>query len=77
MGLVRKENMRKMKEGFTQQNPNFLYDVAILVINLLILAYAGQFLWNKAAVPLIPALSKCTNPTQLLGLALLLNMMFL
>ena len=77
MGLVRKENMRNLKQGFTQQNPNVLYDVAILVINLLLLAYAGQLLWNKAAVPLIPALAKCTNPMQLLGLALLLNMMFL
>ena len=77
MGLVRKETMRKMKEGFTQQNPNVLYDVAILVINLVILAYLGQFLWNKAAVPLVPALSKCNNPMQLLGLVFLLNMMFL
>ena len=50
--------------------------VVLLVLWLVILALVGKFLWNNAAVPLIPVLRRASSIWQILGLWVLTQLLF-
>ena len=50
--------------------------VMVWVISLVLLLTLGVWLWNRVLVELFPAVNKITNPFQILGLIVLLNMIF-
>ena len=64
-------------EGFNNNNTgSIVTSFVVLVLWLVILALVGKFLWNNAAVPLVPVLRKATSIWQILGLWVLTQLLF-
>ena len=66
-------------EGFNNNNSStgsLVTSFVLLVLWLVILALVGKFLWNNAAVPLVPVLRRATSIWQILGLWVLTQLLF-
>ena len=57
-------------------NANLVVSLITLVICVVILLFIGKYIWNEVLIKLIPGIKPLENPTQLLLLWILLNMLF-
>jgi hypothetical protein len=55
---------------------NLLVSLITLVIFVVILLFIGKYIWNEVLIQLVPGIRPLENPTQLLLLWILLNMLF-
>jgi len=57
-------------------NGNLLVSLITLVVFVVILLFIGKYIWNEVLIQLVPGIKPLENPTQLLLLWILLNMLF-
>ena len=55
---------------------NLLVALITLVVFVVILLFVGKYIWNEVLVQVVPGIKPLENPTQLLLLWILLNMLF-
>ena len=55
---------------------NLLVSLITLVVVVVILLFIGKYIWNEVLIKLIPGINPLENPTQLLLLWVLINMLF-
>jgi hypothetical protein len=55
---------------------NLLVSLITLVVFVVILLFIGKYIWNEVLIKLVPGINPLENPTQLLLLWILLNMLF-
>ena len=55
---------------------NLLVSLITLVVFVVILIFVGKYIWNEVLIKLVPGINPLENPTQLLLLWILLNMLF-
>ena len=55
---------------------NLLVSLITLVVFVVILLFIGKYIWNEVLIQLVPGIKPLENPTQLLLLWILLNMLF-
>jgi hypothetical protein len=79
MGMVKDqvEALMNYNEGFEGQNNkgNPLVIAIVLVVFLVLHLMLGKYLWNKALVPLVPAVKPASSVWQVLGVSVLLSIM--
>jgi len=61
---------------FDTSNGNLVVSLITLVICVVILLFVGKYIWNEVLIQVIPGIKPLENPTQLLLLWILLNMLF-
>jgi len=57
-------------------NGDLLVSLITLVVFVVILLFIGKYIWNEVLIQLVPGIKPLENPTQLLLLWILLNMLF-
>ena len=57
-------------------NGNLIIALITLVIFVLLLLFVGKYIWNEVLIQVVPGIKPLENPTQLLLLWILLNMLF-
>tara|TARA_B100001094_G_C17558164_1_gene497058 strand:- start:165 stop:422 length:258 start_codon:yes stop_codon:yes gene_type:complete len=55
---------------------NLLVALITLVVFVVILLFVGKYIWNEVLIQVVPGIKPLENPTQLLLLWILLNMLF-
>jgi hypothetical protein len=55
---------------------NLIIALITLVIFVLLLLFVGKYIWNEVLIQVVPGIKPLENPTQLLLLWILLNMLF-
>ena len=55
---------------------NLIFALITLVIFVLLLLFVGKYIWNEVLIQVVPGIKPLENPTQLLLLWILLNMLF-
>ena len=55
---------------------NLIIALITLVIFVLLLLFVGKYIWNEVLIQVVPSIKPLENPTQLLLLWILLNMLF-
>ena len=55
---------------------NLLVSLITLVVFVVILLFVGKYIWNEVLIKLVPGINPLENPTQLLLLWVLMNMLF-
>ena len=55
---------------------NLVVALITLVVFVVILLFVGKYIWNEVLIQVVPGIKPLENPTQLLLLWILLNMLF-
>ena len=55
---------------------NLFVSLITLVVVVVILLFIGKYIWNEVLIKLVPGINPLENPTQLLLLWVLMNMLF-